>query len=97
MGDVVDFSKEKQEREPHAEGLAKCMQCGHEWHAVAPVGQLDLDCPSCGTYHGVFKGQFVPEGQLVYFCECRNDLFNQLENGFLFCPHCGTTHDPEED
>ena len=30
-------------------GKAECLQCGHEWVAVWPLGADELECPACGS------------------------------------------------
>lgn len=49
MADVIDLD----ERRPHYAGLCSCLNCRHEWTGVAPTMATVLECPSCGTMHGV--------------------------------------------
>lgn len=91
MTKIVDFSKAKQEREPHATGEAFCVMCNHTWVAVVPhTGDPDqrFECPSCHCMAGRFKFEFGPtEGQL-YTCNCGNQLFNITDKYRLYCPRC---------
>lgn len=90
---VVEFKRPKKEPEetqeelPHMECLARCIACKHEWHAVAPVGTVWLECPSCGTEKGVFKFHGERSG-LHWTCACENQLFYIMEDG-AYCPNCG--------
>lgn len=87
MGNVVSF---KPREDPHANGDAFCIFCKHEWLAVAPVGTMQLECPSCGSLKGIWKFPFAPnEGQLVRECNCSNQLFYITPDGHV-CANCGT-------
>ena len=68
-------------------GPAICMNCRHEWVAVAPQTAKELECPNCGTMKGIYKFPFVPEGE-IWNCSCSNDLFYVTREGY-FCPNCG--------
>ena len=84
---VVEFKK-KTEEVPHTTGDAFCIQCKHEWIAVVPEKQVQLQCPKCLTFKGLFKyPACVPEGEEIRRCECGNDLFYLTPNGHL-CPNC---------
>lgn len=85
---VVSLSDARKQREPHNEGAARCMACRHEWVAVAPAGQEDLECPSCGRMFGRFLYPFSPD-TARWVCACDNDLFIVTPAG-TFCPACGT-------
>lgn len=80
---------------PHSSGEAICTNCKHEWVAVAPAGDVQLDCPSCSTACGLFKHPFGPSvGDLSYSCNCGSDLFFIMKkpgaaNGSTFCRGCG--------
>lgn len=94
MGDVIDLGKAKEEREPHIRGTARCLECSHQWEAVAPLGTFNLfECPECRTHKGVLTGPFVPELRLE--CECGNQLFFVTPEGYQ-CPRCGVEDDWEE-
>lgn len=54
-----------------ASGAAKCMNCSHEWVAVAPVGTVFLACPACDCEQGRWQYPFEPqEGTILYACGC---------------------------
>ena len=80
----------------HSAGEAICTQCKHEWVAVAPAGQRDLECPSCSSHRGVFKWPYGPsEGDEGYRCNCGSDDFfimrrGKQSNGAVHCRGCGT-------
>lgn len=86
MAEIIDFARAKEDREPHASGLARCLECGHEWHAIAPVGTTQLECSECKTMKGIFTLPFAPNEYLL--CACGSDLFYVTRNG-VFCPKCG--------
>lgn len=91
MTNVVNLDDHR----PHAGGPALCLECRHEWHAVAPVGVLSFECPQCGTSKGCWMGVCIPaEKTPIYTCECGNDLFFVLMDGTL-CAKCGVKHNPE--
>jgi len=88
MSNVVQFRPAKDER--HASGEAFCLQCRHEWVAVAPTGTVQLQCPQCLTMKGLFKYPCNLEaGAMIRVCNCGNDLFYLTTEGHL-CPNCGT-------
>lgn len=80
---------------PHLVGVAKCLDCGVEWQAVAEVGTTHLECPQCKTSRGVLAGPVEPKtGQQWFTCNCDNRLFHIVadERGkFLgcMCIKCG--------
>lgn len=37
---------------PHSAQYVACMECAHDWVAVAPKGTEALECPSCGAMAG---------------------------------------------
>jgi hypothetical protein len=74
----------------HGAGMAFCIQCSHEWTAVAPTGTVDLECPKCHTHKGKWKFEFAPaEGTMVRECNCGNRLFYLTTEGHV-CANCGT-------
>jgi hypothetical protein len=88
---VIPFKRPvpKDETEPHGSGEAFCIACSHTWQAVAPVGTVDLECPSCHCHKGKWKFEFYPsESQLVRVCDCGNQLFYLTPDGHL-CANCG--------
>lgn len=89
---IVDLAKAREERTPHRAGEARCLQCGHEWVAVAPVGETRLECPECKTDKGVFQGLCYPQDGYIWRCNCGNELFLIMPDGKL-CPVCGVYTD----
>jgi Zn finger protein HypA/HybF involved in hydrogenase expression len=87
---VIDFHQKKEEKEknPHLEGKARCLDCKHEWEAVAPAGTEWLECPECHSIKGRFVYHFEPETFTKWVCNCGNDLFYATPDGY-FCPNCG--------
>lgn len=88
--DLSAYKASHAEPERTLEGKASCLQCKHTWHAVAPVGTVDLDCPACGSEKGLFAYQVKVEGY-SWHCECGNDLF-QLTPAGAVCVQCGDAH-----
>ncbi len=86
--EVIDLNQTKQERERSLSGAARCLACQHEWVAVAPVGSIWLECPSCTLIRGRFVAQVELDGD-HWHCNCGNDLFNATPEG-VYCPNCGT-------
>lgn len=98
MGDVVSLDSRRPD--PHRNGEAKCLACGHKWVAVAPLGIDELECPDCGTMRGVFDGAMsMNESYFVYACnECDGThmrIFKHTETGgyCVVCATCGMMHD----
>lgn len=71
---------------PHIGGDARCLTCGHEWQAIAPIGTTELECPSCHTWKGVFIGFAAPDE--VWQCDCGNQHFYISHEGAM-CARCG--------
>lgn len=94
---TIDFAKAKAERTPHITGKAKCTACKHEWVAVAPVGTLQMECPSCELQRGQWIYPFSPaEGEQIFVCNiCTSTNFAVLPDRVL-CVGCGTSHQPWE-
>ncbi len=87
MSNIVEFKKKEQQL---AGGEAFCLQCQHEWGAVAETGTTHLECPECKTMKGLFKYPcYPPYGTLIMVCNCGNDLFYLTKEGHL-CANCGT-------
>jgi predicted RNA-binding Zn-ribbon protein involved in translation (DUF1610 family) len=72
---------------PHLAGPALCLECRHEWVAVAPLGMTVMDCPSCGARKGARLAMVQKEGP-HWECACGNGLFFIREGG-TYCPNCG--------
>jgi hypothetical protein len=85
MGEVVDINENK----PHLTGPAMCLQCGHKWVAVVPVGRLSAQCPSCNLDTGVFQGLVVPDE--IYVCKCGCSTYFIASDGDAQCCRCGVT------
>lgn len=95
MGDVVSFPVT--DDSPHLSGQARCLDCGHEWTAVAPVGTPVLDCPNCETNRGVWRGTMGASPGTMYTdewtCHCGCDVFKVVAKDGIFkgiiCLRCG--------
>ena len=86
---IVSFSEAKAAREPHVQGKAFCIACNHNWRGVWPLGVTELECPECKRMMGRSTFEISPqEGQMVYECNCGNQLFNILSDR-IHCPSCG--------
>jgi hypothetical protein len=85
---VIDFEAERLLRNPHRTGKARCLNCKHEWVAVAPVGTHALECSQCQTFQGVFIGASNTQFQ-QWQCCCGEYLFYIDAKG-PYCAHCGT-------
>lgn len=68
-GNVVSLAERRAADTPHLAGQARCLACRHDWIAVAPVGVVWLECPSCGGHRGFFGGPCEPaEGEERWEC-----------------------------
>jgi hypothetical protein len=85
---VVDFKQFKEDKEPHSRGPARCLDCKHEWEAIAHQDAVWLECPKCSLNKGRFLGAFSL-GKFKWFCNCENDLFHITPDG-SYCPNCGS-------
>jgi DNA-directed RNA polymerase subunit RPC12/RpoP len=94
MGDVVPLARPAP-REPTAEGTAVCLACKHEWHAVAPTGTTDLECPACGLVRGQWRYPFsAAPGEHIFrctLCGSENFFVRAEKNGTttINCVGCG--------
>lgn len=88
MTNVVSLKQYKEEHEPHLTGDAKCLACGHEWVAVAPVGGSEFECPQCGCMKGVYQ-MFVIDDPEIWVCNCGCDIF-RVTPDYIYCVNCGT-------
>lgn len=85
---VVEFRARKPESEqPHISGMARCLDCKHEWAAVAPLQTIWLECPKCTLLRGRFTGPYE-KAHAHWECKCGNDLFCVTPDGY-YCPNCG--------
>jgi hypothetical protein len=73
---------------PHVTGMARCLACKHEWAAVAPIGTVELECPECSTFKGLFKGTSSTEFP-QFQCNCGEMTFYVDWYG-PYCCHCGS-------
>ena len=93
MGEVVPLADHR----PHLSGTARCVRCGHEWYAVAPIpAPVSLECPECGLSHGYFKWPVdEQEGTEQFICNfCFGSVFNVRKDG-VRCASCGFLHELE--
>lgn len=94
---IVPLRPEK--RDPHVSGKARCLACKHEWVAVAPVGTIDFECPSCGLMRGAWMYPVQPHrDEKVWQCACGATTFWFLiladGSNWLTCVGCGKDHQP---
>jgi len=82
MSDVVNILKNS----PHLSGNAKCLTCNHEWVAVSPTGTVEMECPKCGTWKGVYVGMTAPD--TVWQCDCGNQHY-YIDDESATCSRCG--------
>lgn len=95
MSAVIPF-KQREASDPHLSGQARCIGCGHEWVAVAPVGVWQFECPACQTMKGIHNYPVGPEaGDLAFQCNCGCEALTAYQRDGLFflrCMSCGTDH-----
>lgn len=72
----------------HLSGPARCIECRHEWEAVAPVGTYELQCPQCESMKGMYIGPVDEDGE-KWICHCGSDAFKVLR-AEIICYRCGT-------
>ncbi len=84
---IIDLTAEREKRQPHISGKARCLDCRHEWVAVAPVGVTWMECPSCSLLRARYVYP-IREAKQHWICQCGNDLFHILVDG-CYCPNCG--------
>ncbi len=93
---VVSLSDEREKREPHWAGPVKCIGCGHEHVAVAPMGTMFLECPSCNELKAHPKYAFgAPEGASLFLCNCGSEALTAYfyKGRFkIMCMACGADH-----
>lgn len=87
MSTVVDLEERRLAKTPHLQGLVRCLTCGHENQAVAPVGTMWLECPAC---HLLKQTWYFPveQGRLEWRCACGCTVFGISEK-MIFCKYCG--------
>lgn len=72
------------------EGKAHCIDCRHEWHAVAPAGARWMECPACSGGRGTWC--YPVATQEFWQCLCGCDLFTLTKVGPVCCA-CGAIAD----
>lgn len=82
MGEVIDIRA----NQPHLSGRAVCLECKHDWVAVAPLGTHSLECPACGLAKGTWFSTILPDE--VWTCHCGNAAFVVTREYFM-CTYCG--------
>lgn len=75
------------------QGPVRCLQCGHEWRGVAPVGTIGLECPKCSLLRGCFMHTPSYTSEDHYQCACGSQVFC-LTKKRVYCPNCGRNHKP---
>lgn len=90
MSKVLEFKRAEPEEaeETTLSGRALCVECRHEWVAVAPEGARCFECPSCKTHKGIWMGVVEPPAER-WECNCGGQLFFVTPTGFD-CARCGT-------
>ena len=91
MSNIIDLETA---RMPHTSGPAMCIACNHEWIAVAPVGIVGFDCPSCGSARGIRAGHVFDEDENLNCSKCDSFAFGLLRNGNAQCLNCGEEYRP---
>jgi Zn finger protein HypA/HybF involved in hydrogenase expression len=76
-----------EDRRPHLGGPARCLECRHEWIAVAPIGTTVLECPACHADKGARLAMIEHDGP-HWTCVCGNALFFVMPER-IYCPNCG--------
>jgi len=83
---------------PKLRGAALCLCCSHQWDAVADIGSVELKCPECNTWKGVFEGMTAPDA--VFECVCGNQHFyvsyDNSDYFYAMCAKCGVREDGYE-
>jgi hypothetical protein len=91
---IVSLAAEREARQPHWQGTAYCVGCQHEWEAVAPIGTMWIDCPSCELPKGTAKFPFGAQpGDLLLTCDCGCEALTAYKRDSRFhvkCMACGT-------
>lgn len=89
-------------RRPARSGTAQCLACHHEWSAVAPLGVVDLECPTCHLLRGVFDCPHgMNTGYEVWACKtCSGHfmkIYRHMQSGgfYVMCSTCGQLHETE--
>lgn len=88
---VIDLKQYREENSPHLSGAAHCLNCQHDFQAVAPVGTTWLDCPACKLKRARYLER-VQNNCQHWTCKCGCDLFYITPTNY-YCPNCGTSQD----
>ena len=89
MGNVVEFKRTPDD--PHLQGPAQCLHCKHVWEAVAPAGEVCLECPACGLQRGTWNLVVHALTREHWACRCDCVVFAITPTGALCCK-CGRKH-----
>lgn len=91
MSNVIDFESEKAAKKNGGwiSGNAVCLSCNNEWIAAAPAGTENLECPSCHTFHGLFKGVPNRKDVAALKCDCGCQVFVIYVDEYICCYLCG--------
>jgi hypothetical protein len=87
MGKIVLLSDYR----PHTAGKARCLDCRHEFEAVAAIGATWLECPQCGLMRGRYI-YGVERSDPHWKCDCGNTLFSiyySQSGSAVVCNNCG--------
>lgn len=87
VNNIVDLQAKRDAKSPHRAGEARCLNCKHNWAAVAPIGTTSLQCPKCETFQGLFVGISVTEYK-QFQCQCGEYVFF-IDEYSPYCAHCG--------
>jgi len=79
---------------PHTTGDCQCIECGHRWVAVAPVGVVRYECPVCRTFKGVSCYVVMPK-EFLSCVGCGTYFWIITRAGYM-CPRCGEERSFEE-
>lgn len=85
---------------PHMTGQARCTACGHDFVAVAPVGETWFECPKRGTERALLRYPVLdePAWPNEYQCNCGCSVFAIRSDSSgdvrIACLSCGVTQNP---
>jgi len=96
MAKVIDITERLLENTEHLSGDALCIECGHKWTAVVPVGTEEFECPSCHTHKGVMDYGVLPEVYWECACGCSMFVISGVSNRVL-CFKCGAEQEAVEE
>lgn len=93
MTNIIQFPT-PEERNP-LEANAFCIACGHIWVTDNPTSVMHFECPQCNAPEGRHILHW-PAGELVWGCDCGNNLFFLTSDGLCNCPNCGQYFHPTD-